>query len=357
MILHRYLIREILKNFAMVIVVVVGIYLAVDFFEKIDDFMTAGLPVSRALSYLLYKVPFVMAQITPVGVLLSVLIVFGLMNKHHELIALKSSGVSLYFLLRPVVIIGAVVGFGLFVLSEVLVPLSMDQANRIWREQVRKESAVTTREHNIWIKGNRQIVHIKYYHPEDHTLYGMSLYRFDAKFRLIQRMDAKKAVFASGQWVLSDVMEQTLDAKGKSYVVAFRDQIPENLDFKPIDMQRVVKKSEEMGYFELSAYIDRVVKEGYDATHYRVDLDAKIAFPFICIVMSLLGAGIAMGGKKLDGLTMSIAYGITVVFCYWIFYSFCVSLGYGEMLPPVVSVWVANLVFLALGCWLLLRAE
>ncbi len=357
MILHRYLIREILKNFAMVVVVVVGIYLAVDFFEKIDDFITAGLPVSQALTYLFYKIPFVIAQITPVGVLLSVLIVFGLMNKHHELIALKSSGVSLYLLLRPVVFMGAVVGLCLVVLSEVFVPLSMHRANRIGLGEVRKESAVTTRKHNIWIKENRQIVHIKYYHPEDHTLYAMSLYRFDAKIRLIQRQDPKKAVYTSGHWVLSDVMEQTLDAARDNYVVAFRNQISENLDFKPVDMQRVVKKSDEMGYFELSAYIDQVVKEGYDATHLRVDLYAKIAFPFICIVMSLLGAGIAMGGKRIEGLTMSIAYGMTLVFCYWIFYSFCVSLGYGEMLPPLVSVWVANLVFLALGCWLLLRAE
>ena len=94
-IINKYLIREVLKYQIVILVMVIGIYIAVDFFEKIDDFLEKGLPFSKALSFFLYKTPFIVAQITPVGLLLAVLVVFGLMNKNNEIIALKSGGISI----------------------------------------------------------------------------------------------------------------------------------------------------------------------------------------------------------------------------------------------------------------------
>ena len=58
-ILDKYLIREIFRYFFMVLILVVAIYLAVDFFEKIDNFMEAGLPFSRIIDFLLHTIPFV----------------------------------------------------------------------------------------------------------------------------------------------------------------------------------------------------------------------------------------------------------------------------------------------------------
>ncbi len=84
----------------------VGIYLSVDFFENVDKFINAGLPVSRILLFFQLKLPLIAAQITPVGILLAVLITFGLMNKNNEIIALKSGGMSVYHFLRPILFLG-----------------------------------------------------------------------------------------------------------------------------------------------------------------------------------------------------------------------------------------------------------
>ena len=43
-IISRYIVREILRYFSLILLAVVGIYLAVDFFEKIDNFMESGVP-------------------------------------------------------------------------------------------------------------------------------------------------------------------------------------------------------------------------------------------------------------------------------------------------------------------------
>jgi len=336
---------------------VVGIYVIVDFFEKVDDFMETGVPLTRAFIFLIYKIPFIVAQILPVCVLLAVLVVFGLMNKNNEIIALKSSGVSVYYLLKPVLILGVMSSILLFAMSEIIVPITMARANRIWLNEVRNEPAVLTREKNIWIKGNRSLTHIKYYHASQKTFLGITLNQFDKKFRLRRRIDAEKGVYRKGVWTLYNVMEQNFQGKYGKSRMTFHDSIVEKLDFLPEDLKHVMKKSEEMNFNELRDLIQKVEAEGYDATAYRVDLYAKIAFPFVCIIMCLVGTGIAVKGTVREGLPVAIAYGIGIAFLYWIFYSFCVSLGYGEMLPPAAAPWVANLVFLCFGIYTLIGAE
>ncbi len=342
---------------AIVLILVVGIYIAVDFFEKIDDFLETGLPFSKALIFFVYKTPFIIAQILPVGLLLAVLIVLGLMNKNNEIIALKSAGGSIYHLLIPMIAMGLLMSFFMFFLSEAVVPLTVGRANHIWLREVRKEAAVLSREKNIWIKGNRAIIHIKHYDPQAQIIYGITLNFFDKEFRLVRRVDASKGVYRQGQWVLYDIMEQNLILQQGNYTVGFYPERVEKLEFIPEDLQRVAKKSEEMSFKELYAYIRRIEFEGYDAVAQRVDLYAKFAFPFVCLLLSIVGTGIAIRGKLKEGLPVSIVYGLGVAFLYWVFYSFSVSLGRGEMLPPLLAVWAANFVFLCLGVLLLMHAE
>jgi lipopolysaccharide export system permease protein len=357
LIIHKYIIREVLKYLIILLTMVVGIYIVVDFFEKIDDFLEVGLPFSTALIFFVYKSPFIIAQIIPVGLLLAVLVVLGLMNKNNEIIALKSAGVSIYHLLKPMIAVGLLMSFLMFFLSEVVVPLTVGRANDIWLKEVRKDASVLSREKNIWMKGNRAIIHIKHYDPQKQTIYGITLNYFNGEFRLVRRVDAPKGIYQNGQWVLYDIMEQNIISQQGNYAVEFHPERVEKLEFIPEDLKRVAKKSEEMSFKELYAYIRRIESEGYDATAQRVDLYAKFAFPFVCLLLSVVGTGIAIRGKLKEGLPVSIVYGLGVAFLYWVFYSFSVSLGRGEMLPPLLAVWVANFVFLCLGILMLMQAE
>ena len=205
-IIHKYLTGEIFKYLFFVLAVVVSIYVAVDFFEKIDNFMEAGLPLSRLFVFLVFKIPFIIAQIIPVCILLSVIVVFGLMNKNNELIALKSSGVSIHYLLKPVLVIGLIFTLLLFFISEVMVPITMGRANEIWLKEVKKESAVISKEKDIWIKGNRLITHITYYNPAEKAIFGISINTFDKDFKLVRKIDAKKGLFKDRQWFLYEII-------------------------------------------------------------------------------------------------------------------------------------------------------
>jgi lipopolysaccharide export system permease protein len=125
----------------------------------------------------------------------------------------------------------------------------------------------------------------------------------------------------------------------------------------PDDFQRIVQKSEEMNFEELRAYVKKVETEGYDARTYRTDLYDKSAAPFVCIIMGLVGIGLTAGRRLNKGLPVSITLGICVGFLYWIFRSFCLSLGYADVLPPLVAAWIANGLFLCAGIVLVINAE
>jgi len=356
-ILYKYITKQILKYFGIVLAFVVGIYVAVDFFERVDDFIEASQPFSKMMLFFALKIPFIVAQIMPICILMSVLIVFSLMSRSNEIVALKSSGIRIYYLFKPVLVIGCIFGVLLFILSDVIVPITMAKANQIWLKEVRHKSTIITKEKNIWIKGNRSITHIKYFNPKNKTINGITFYKFDENFRLIRRVDAKKGIFSKGEWLLSDLMEQVLDTEKGKYNITFHKNKTERLNLLPEDLNRVAKKSEEMTFKELFAYIKKVEAEGYDATIYKVDLNAKIAFPFICVIMCMVGTGLAARGTMKEGMPVVIAYGIGTAFIYWIFYSFCLSLGYGEMLPPGIAAWTANLAFFSFGALTLIYAE
>jgi len=361
-ILDRYITREIFKYFSIILIAVVSIFLAVDFFEKIDNFMDAGLPFSRVLVFFQFRIPFVISQIAPVGILLAILIAFGLMNKNNELIALRSGGVSATYLLRTVITIAVMFSIFMFLLADQIVPATITKANRIWFEEVKKRPAIASRQKNIWIKGNRSIAHIKYYQHAKQTISGITLYYFDENFRLNRRIDAKSGEYTDGQWIFSDIMEQTRnpDSDENDYHIKFYPRRVEPFDYAPEELKRVAKKSEEMNFMELLAYIRNVEAEGYDATNYRVDLHAKLAFPVVCLVLSFVAAGYGIkrrGRRGAQGLSVSIGFGLGVTFLYWVFFNFCLSLGYGGMLPPIIAAWVANFIFFGYGLVVFMNVE
>ncbi|CAB5079446.1 Lipopolysaccharide export system permease protein LptF [Olavius algarvensis associated proteobacterium Delta 3] len=354
-IFYRYMVREMLKFFTIVLILVLVLFVAVDYLGTMDEFIESGIALLRALFFVFLKIPFMIVMFIPVGVLLSVLITLGLMGKNNELVALKSSGVSVYYLFKPVLGFGICATALVLLLSEGIAPVTMAKANHIQSREIRRSVLVTAKEKNIWLKSHRQIIHIKFYNPAELMIHGLSLNVFDDDFRLVRRLDAGEGVFRGDQWDLKNVLELDLDRETGRYRVSYSERLSQVLSIQPEDLKKVVKKSEEMSFRELLGFIRRIESEGYDASAYRVDLHAKIAFPFVCIVMSLLGIAIGASGRLGKGLAGGIASGIGVAFIFWIFYSFCLSLGYGEVLPPWVAAWTANIIFLCAG-WLLLQA-
>jgi lipopolysaccharide export system permease protein len=279
------------------------------------------------------------------------------MNKNNEIIALKCAGVSVYYLLRSVLTIAIFLSVFIFFLSEVVVPITISRANKIWLMEVKNLPAVSSRQKDIWLKGHRSIYFIQHFNPQNQSISGVILNFFDDKFRLIRRVDAHRGFYREGKWIFYDSMEQVLDTDSETYRVQFHAQITVEVDFLPEDLTRVFKRSEEMNIAELYRYIQEVEMEGYDATAFRVDFQARFAYPVLSIIVCIIGIGTAVKRKNREGPAVSIVFGVVVVFLYWVLHSFCLSLGYGGLLPPIVAAWISNIIFSCYALLNLMNAE
>jgi lipopolysaccharide export system permease protein len=139
--------------------------------------------------------------------------------------------------------------------------------------------------------------------------------------------------------------------------VQFHNQKEVDVDFLPEDLMRVFKRSEEMNIAELYRYIQEVELEGYDATAFRVDFQARFAYPVLSVIVCIIGIGTAVKRKSREGPSVSIVFGAVVVFLYWVLHSFCLSLGYGGLLPPIIAAWISNIIFSCYAVLNLMNAE
>ncbi|HKJ99472.1 MAG TPA: LPS export ABC transporter permease LptG [Desulfotignum sp.] len=355
--LHRYWLKEFAKFFGIIQTVILVLFVVIDYLSRMDKFLKYDISMAQAFWYVLLKLPFMFVQLTPAAILLATITVFGLMNKNNELTAVKSSGISVYFLVKPALAASMVLVGVMFFMGESLVPLSMEKANHIRQYDMRKPDRISRNRNDIWIKSQNTMVHIPFFDPVQQTVAGICATTMADDFTLLSRVDAGYGRYELDQWLLEDVVEQTYNPDTGDYDVVLSDMKLFDLGLVPQDLDQLVRTSEEMGFFELKAYVDKVKREGYDPTTYQVDMHGKAAFPFICIIMALTGAATGMRSFVRANLPAAIGVGVVIAFFYWVMYGICLSMGYAGILPAVAAPWAANVFFLCTGIIFLVNTE
>lgn len=99
--------------------------------KYIDDLMGKGLEFSIILELLFYVSASLLPLALPLAILLSSLIVMGNLGEHNELTALKSSGMSIYRILRPLSVVIVFIAVGTFYFSNYIIPIANYKWHRI----------------------------------------------------------------------------------------------------------------------------------------------------------------------------------------------------------------------------------
>ena len=354
--LIKYWLKEFIKFFSIVQSIILVLFVFIDYLSRMERFLKSDISMLGALHYVLLKLPFMFVQLTPAGILLAAITVFGLMNRNNELLAIRSSGINAYFLIKPAVCVALFFSILMFFLGETLIPVSMSKVFDIENNVIRKKHNMAVAKEDIWIKSENRLIHINYYDPARKSVAGVTIASLGENFGLESRIDAKIGYYVDGEWVFEKLIEQVHSKDSTDYEVKTLEKKSIPLTFKPDDLETVAKKSEEMSFSELRKYVKKVKAEGYDATPYEVDLNGKLAFPFICIIMVLTGAATGMRSFAKKNLPVTIALGVVIAALYWIMYGFCISLGYGGILPPLISAWMTNIFFFSLGALYLMHS-
>jgi lipopolysaccharide export system permease protein len=355
-IISRYLYKEFFTFFFVSLLTFLIIFLMIQFFEKIDSLLKANVPLEVAFSFFIYNIPSVVQQLLPVSVLISVMLTLSIMNKHNEILAIKNCGIGLFRLFSPLIIISVFIGVVSFFLSESIVPITRSVANDIWEYQVKKKDPQGSYKlSHLWYRGKSSIYQIRSYDSRKNIIEGLSIFFFDDAFRLHKRIDARKAKWMKGIWYLNDGLIQKITPDGALETESFHHHtilLPET----PSVFQRTMKAPEEMSFWKLKTYTKKIRQEGYDSTRCQVELHNKIAFPFISLVLTLVGIPLGLRKKK-GGIPFAISIGIGISFLYLLTFGLSRSLALAGALPPLLAAWLANFLFLLFGIYLILSEE
>ncbi len=355
-ILDRYVLRKYLFIFALIFAGLVSVSIIVTFFERIDNVYAHDKPLSLFFQYIWARVPEFAFFILPVTALTTTLLALGILTKFNEVTAMKACGISLYRIIFPIIFMALVTSLFAFYLQERIMPRANNRAEEIWNRINDYPSRSYSYLNRHWVLGREKdrIYHYDFFDPGRSAFSRLSVFDIDlASWSLAGRTYAEKAVLAGETLRLTDGWSRRFSGDlAEGFQTSGEAEMPgvERKDY----FLKEWKEPSQMTYAELRAYTADVAVMGFDTTRLRVDLHGKIAFPFVCLVMTLLGVPFAFSmGRR--GALVGIGLSVIIAMVYWGAIGVFRSLGYVDYLAPFLAAWTPNLVFGLAGIYLLFR--
>ncbi len=356
-VLDKYIGREFVKLFLVIMASFIALYLIVDFFGQIRMLLSNHATLSQMASYFFFGIPMIISITIPAAVLLAALMLFGAMSRQNEIIAMKSNGISLYRTSLPVIAMTICICILAFLFSEFITPHTNRRAEYIRLIEIQKRSSAGTFARNeIWYRGKLGIYNFKMFDPAKNILQGITINELSKDMNITLRIDADRAEWRKGTWTFSNVL--ITDFSGGVFPSFSRfatREIP--LPEQPSDFKAVQEDADKMGFLELRKYIKKIREDGYDASRYVVDMYGKIAFSCLSLILVVIGISFSLRSERSGGLTQSMGVGIVIGFSYWFVYAFSMSLGRSGTIPPLAAAWAADVIFGTAAVALLLRVK
>jgi len=358
-ILHRYIAKEFLATLAICLIALTTLFLVFDIFERMRIFVREEAEWHFVVQYLLFKIPQIIQLMMPVAVLVSTLISIGRLSQNSELTAMRACGASVIWLVSPLIMFGLLFSFLMLLFSETVVPAATLQSEEIYRYDIRDRDQTGEYDRSdFWYRVDNTFYSIALYNSRDKILNSMSIYDLDDKFDLTKRTDAVRATWQGKDagWVMDGVIESTVNDDGTLVTQTF-EQLPLLIKESPEDFYNMKRRPETMNYEQLGEYIKKLQQEGVPVTEYLVAQAAKIAFPFVNLIVVLVAVPFALITARAGTMTMSFVIGVSIGFGYYIFHAVFTSLGSAELLPIVASAWSANIILGSIAGYLLLSID
>ena len=356
LLIDDYILRDFFVYLGMIVGTFIVLLLVFTFFELLKDINRV--PLYIVGEYLVTVTPYFLYNTTPISMLLAVLITFGLFEKSSEITAMKASGMSIYRVILPVLVMAAVVAVGLFFFDQLYLP-QLNKKQDALRNQIKGKPAQTyLRPDQKWIFGQHStIYYYEFFDPDQDRFGSISAFEFDPKtFQLTKRIYAERAYWSDTlhRWTFENGWERDFKGEAVTEYRPFDVSTFAELNEPPTYFKKEVKQSLEMNYEELHRYINDLAQSGFDVVRLRVQLNKKLAFPVMTFVMAVLAVPFALRGGRRGALTgIAMAVGIAVI--YWIGMGFFEAMGNASQLPPVVAAWSPDLLFALVGGYLLLK--
>ena len=356
-ILDLYVVKRLTFTFLLIFLSITFVFYIVTIMELVDNVIENHVAFVYLIKYVYYYTPEIIKFVFPAGILTAVLLTFSMMSKNNEIVAVQVSGISLYRLAFPAILLGFLLSLVFFYIQENIAPEANLNARKTMDIIRNRETTVEMEYNKNWVVGDND----EFYFYE-HIDARLNKYRQFNVIYLNENFSLKKRLSAEfGRWdsetelVLENGFERDFEDNAPRNFLEFDEKkivIPEGRDF----FKRKIKSYDYMNIKELKGYIRYLEKNKADTARYEAQLNNKYAFPFASLVMVLIAIPFSFTmGKKGTLYGIGFAVGLSIIF--WGAFGIFSALGSTALLPPFISAFAPLFIFSGFSIYLFINLK
>lgn len=361
-IIERYIIFSILKVYLATELVFAFLFVLGDITGSLDEIIALKVPLSIVQDYYLFSLPAIFVQTSVIACLIAVLLTYGHMNQNNEVTVLRASGLNFWKITRPAIMCGLLISTLIFWTREHLVPSSSVKAQEIEKTYMTKETTDPKNKKDLKIIPNmtfygfdNRLFFIEKFNPNTYEAQGIIIIQYDNNQDIKEKIIALEGTWTAAGWKFIQCQISSYDTNNAGAktikVKAYKEKIVD-IQEKPKDFLQQQINMSSVNIKQLRNYISRFHNSGASKAiqNLRVDLNEKIAFPFGNFVIVFVGLPFALMVKsRRRSIFTSLGVAIVISFFYFVINSVAIAFGKAGILPPILSAWIAPLLFIGIG--------
>lgn len=340
-------------------------YIAFDLVNNLNEMVESRLDLLVLIPYYLNLIPFIFVQTAPMAILVAIMYSLGIFNKNNELLAMRSSGISLLHILMPFIMIGLLISMTVFIVNDKVVPVSAMASAKIKDEKIEKARlSKKVKRHvelelgNIAFHGKKnRIIYARRYSVYQRKISELIIFDQDKKQNIISKITADEAEWNNDRWRGKNVVFFSMDKRSR--IVGepeFHENAYIDIEETPVDFRQRQNQTEFMSYEELKKSIGYLsFVGGLTVKKLEVDLNQKLAFPFANLVVILVASPFAFKTSRKSGVILGICMSVAMVAGYYVIMSVSLAFGKAGFISPVLAAWLPNIIFGAAGMILIIK--
>lgn len=353
-ILDWYIIKKFLGTFFLSLTLIVLIAVIFDISEKLEDFISHKAPLKAIIvDYYFNFIPYFANLFSPLFIFISVIYFTSRMAANTEIIATLAAGISFRRLLRPYLLVAALLAMLSFLLNNFVIPHANRKRLAFEEAYIRNPYRYVDRDIHRRIDQNTY-VYFESFNNLTGIGYRFSIEQFEGntmKYKLIS--DYARYDTLTGNWKINHYIERIFLPDGSQQI---REGVEKDTVIF-IDVEEFYRREntiEQMNLIELNRYIEKEKFKGsVGIEYYEIEKHKRMAFPFASFVLTLIGVSIA--SRKIRGGTGAhIGFGLAISFSYILLMQVTTTFSVNAGLNPAVAVWIPNVLYGILS-WLLIR--
>ncbi len=339
------------------LVVLIFIFIIIDFSQNSDEFTDHGATVEQVIEvYYLNYIPEMTRLVTPVAIFIACLLVTGQMADRLEIVALKAAGVSLYRFMMPYLLFAVFASLIISYLDGFIVPKSNAKRIAFERTYLNKQADRIDNSQIFRQESKHSLVMINYFDPRNDVAYKVRFFKFDGD-KIVETLDLIRMEWQKKKKVWQMITGERRIYDNKGYITEKFAKRDTTLNLFPRDLARTTTDVYQLTYPEIENYIHSLEISGAgDVDLPKVQFYDKLSYPFSIIVVTLIGLALAFEKRK-AGHGVNIAYGLVISFLYLVFMKLAEPFGTTGEISPLVAALSPHVCFLLAGIGLIIFAK